>query len=89
VALIVSLVLVFRSWKNFSLPLRLVPVDVLTVILLIDLNIKSDNKVTIDDPIMKLEAIAFTALLTFVLFAPVVWKAAYGRKRAKSGKVTQ
>jgi hypothetical protein len=89
VALIISVVLVIRRWKAFSLPLRLIPVDVLTVILLIDLNIKSGNKVTVDDPVMKLEAIAFTALLTFVLFAPVVWKAAYSRKRVSSGKVAQ
>lgn len=83
-ALIVSTVLVLRNWKAYNLPLRLIPADVLTVILLIDLNIKSNSNVTIDDPIMKMEAVAFTGLLTFVLFAPVLWKAAFGRKRTRT-----
>ena len=84
VALIVSTGLVFRNWKSFSLPLRLLPFDVLTVILLIDLNLKSNSNVTIDDPVMKLEAIAFTALLAFVLFAPVIWKIAVDKKKEGS-----
>jgi hypothetical protein len=88
-ALIISLVLVLRSRRTLNLPLRLIPADVLTIILLIDLNIKSNNKVTVDDPIMKMEAIAFTAMLTIVLFAPVIWKAASSRKRASAGKAAQ
>lgn len=85
VALIVSVGLVFRNWRAYSLPLRLLPVDVLTVILLIDLNIKSSSNVTDYDTVLRIETIAFTGLLTFVLFAPVIWKAAFGWKRASSG----
>ena len=66
-------------WKTYSLPVRLLPVDVLTIVLLIDLNIKSSSNVTISDPIMKVEAIAFTGLLAFILFAPVLWKLAFDR----------
>jgi hypothetical protein len=66
-------------WKTYSLPVRLLPVDVLTVVLLIDLNIKSSSNVTIADPIMKVETIAFTGLLTFVLFVPILWKLAFDR----------
>jgi hypothetical protein len=88
-ALIVSVIFVLRNWRAFSLPLRLIPADALTVILLIDLNIKSNDNVTVDDPVMKVEAIAFTALLAFILFAPVVWRAALGRRRTSSGKAEQ
>lgn len=84
VALVVSTGLVVRNWRAYSLPLKLMPVDVLMVILLIDLNIKSNSNVTIDDPIMKMEAIAFTGLLTFVLFAPVLWKAAFDGKKTRT-----
>jgi hypothetical protein len=84
VALLVSTGLVFRNWKSFSLPLRLLPFDVLTVVLLIDLNLKSNSNITVDDPIMKLEAIAFTALLAFVLFAPVIWRIAFDKKKEGS-----
>ena len=84
VALIVSVGLVFRNWRAYSLPLRLLPVDVLTVILLIDLNIKSSSNVTDYDPVLRIEAVAFTALLTFALFAPVVWKAVFDRTRGSS-----
>jgi hypothetical protein len=83
-ALIVSTVLVLRNWRAYSLPLRLIPADVLMVILLIDLNIKSSDNLTVDNPVMKMEAIAFTGLLTFVLFAPVVWKAAFDRKKTRT-----
>jgi len=76
--------MVIRGWKGYSLPIRLIPLDVLTVILLIDLNIKSNNNLTIQDPFMKMEAIAFTGLLAFVLFAPVIWKAAVGQKKPKT-----
>lgn len=86
-ALIVSTGLVVRNWRAYSLPLKLMPVDVLTVILLIDLNIKSNSNVTIDDPIMKMEAIAFTGLLTFVLFAPVLWKAVFYWEEDKNSLV--
>jgi len=83
VALVYSTFVVVRNWRAYSLPIRLIPLDVLTVILLLDLNMKSSNGVTITDPIMKIEAIAFTGLLTFVLFAPVVWKAAFDRRRKR------
>src|SRR3989304_1639163 len=76
-ALLVSVVLVFRKWDAYELPMRLLPLDILTIILLIDLNIKSLSNVTIEDFIMKLEAIAFTGLLAFVLFAPVFWKVSH------------
>jgi hypothetical protein len=83
VALAYCAFVVLRNWRTYSLPIRLIPFDVLTVILLLDLNIKSGNGVTIADPIMKIEAIAFTGLLTFVLFAPVVWKAVFDRRRTR------
>ena len=83
VALVYSMFVVVRNWRTYSLPIRLIPLDVLTVILLLDLNIKSSNGITIADSIMKIEAIAFTCLLTFVLFAPIVWKAAFDRKRTR------
>jgi hypothetical protein len=86
VALIASLAFVLRNWRTFSLPLRLIPVDVLTVVLLIDLNLKSNSNITDNDPVVKIEGIAFTALLTFILFAPVVWKAAFGGRKASSRK---
>ncbi len=70
-------------WKTYSLPVRLLPVDVLTIVLLIDLNIKSSSNVTIADPIMKVEAIAFTGLLAFILFAPVLWKLVYDRESVR------
>ncbi len=66
-------------WKTYSLPVRLLPVDVLTIVLLIDLNLKSSTNVTIADPLMKVEAIAFTGLLAFILFAPVLWKLTFDR----------
>ena len=84
VALVYSTFVVVRNWRTYSLPIRLIPLDVLTLILLLDLNIKSSNSITIAaDPLMKIEAIAFTGLLTFVLFAPVVWRAAFDRKRTR------
>jgi hypothetical protein len=60
----------------------LLPVDILTVVLLIDLNIKSSSNVTLADPLMKVEAIAFTGLLAFILFAPILWKLAFDRESA-------
>ena len=79
VAVLVSAGLVLMHWKTYSLPVRLLPVDVLTIVLLIDLNLKSSSNVTIADPIMKVEAIAFTGLLAFILFAPVLWKLTFDR----------
>ena len=87
VALVYSTYIIVRNWKAYSLPIKLIPLDVLTIILLLDLNIKSSNNLTIADPLMKIEAIAFTGLLTFVLFAPVVWKAAFDRKRPRKQQV--
>jgi hypothetical protein len=84
VVLIVSIGVVVRNWKIYNLPLRLLPADVLTIILLIDLNIKSNANVTVDDPIMKLEAMAFTGLLAFVLSAPVLWRIALDRQKTRS-----
>ena len=69
--------LVLRQWKSSSLLVRLIPVDTLTVILLIDLNIKSSSNVTLADPVMKVEALAFTGLLAFILFMPVLWRLAF------------
>jgi hypothetical protein len=89
VALVYSTFVVVRNWRAYSLPIRLIPLDVLTVILLLDLNIKSSNSITIADPLMKIEAIAFTGLLTFVLFAPVVWKAAFDRKRTRKHRIAE
>jgi len=83
-ALLVSVVLVFRKWDAYELPMRLLPLDILTIILLIDLNIKSLSNVTIEDFIMKLEAIGFTGLLAFVLFAPVLWKVSQGGRKSKT-----
>ena len=83
VVLVYSTYVVVRNWRAYSLPIRLIPLDLLTIILLLDLNIKSNDSVTIADPVMKAEAIAFTCLLTFVLFAPVVWKAAFDRRRTR------
>jgi hypothetical protein len=88
VALIASLAVVLRNWRAFSLPLRLIPADVLTVVLLIDLNLKSNSNVTDNDPVVKVEAIVFTALLAFVLFAPVVWKLAFDSRGAGSRRST-
>ena len=82
--LLVSTGLVVKQWETSNLLVRLIPLDVLTVILLIDLNIKSNSNVTMTDPVMKAEAIAFTGLLTFILFAPVLWKLAFdqtGKRR--------
>ena len=86
VVLVYTTFLIVRNWKEYSLPIRLIPLDVLTLILLLDLNIKSADSVTIADPVMKVEAIAFTGLLTFVLFAPVVYKATFDRKRTRKSK---
>lgn len=81
--LIVSAFVVVRNWTAYTLPIKLIPLDVLTVILLIDLNIKSNSNITIQDPFMKMEAIAFTCLLASVLFAPVLWiKIAPGQKKS-------
>ncbi len=52
----------------------LVPVDVMMVILLILLNFESKSGVTIADSGMKVEAVAFTALLTVGLLAPFAWR---------------
>jgi hypothetical protein len=87
-AVIASLVLVLRDWKALSLPLRLIPADVLTVVLLIDLNLKSNSNLTDIDPVVKIEAAASTVLLTFVLFAPVVWKLVHRDRKAGSRKDT-
>ena len=84
VVLVGSTLLVIRNWKTSSLPIKLVPLDALTLILLVDLNIKSNNNLTIADSFMKVEAIAFTGLLAFVLFAPVFWKALTDRKKTKA-----
>ena len=73
-ALLVTVLLVLRKWSSYSLPMRLVPLDILVIILLLDLNIKSLSNVTVEDLFMKLEALAFTGLLAFVLFLPVLWK---------------
>lgn len=87
-ALIVSGFIVIRNWRAYSLPVRLIPLDVLTVILLIDLNLKSNRNLTIQDPIMKIEAIAFTGLFAFVLFAPVVYRAILGPRKLRARKPT-
>jgi hypothetical protein len=79
---LVSAGFVLLHWKTYSLPIRLLPVDILTVVLLIDLNIKSSSNVTLADPLMKVEAIAFTGLLAFILFAPILWKLAFDRESA-------
>jgi hypothetical protein len=79
VILLVTTGLILRYWKTSSLPVRLIPVDALTIILLVDLNIKSNRNVTLADPVMKVEAIAFTVLLAFILFLPVLWKVAFDR----------
>jgi hypothetical protein len=76
VAMIVSAVLVFRKWHSYALPIRLLPLDFLTVALLSDLNIKSLSNVTVVNLSMKIEALAFTGLLAFILFFPVLWKLA-------------
>ena len=83
-ALFVSTVMVVRKWDSYNLPIRLLPLDVLTLVLLIDLNVKSLSNVTVDDIVMKLEAIAFTALLVFVLFAPVLWRVSEGGRKSKT-----
>ena len=80
-SLLASAGLVLRYWKTSNLPVRLIPVDALTIILLIDLNIKSNSNVTLENPVMKVEAIAFTGLLAFILFAPVLWKVAFDRTK--------
>jgi hypothetical protein len=82
--IIASAVAVVRNWRKYILPIRLIPLDVLTLVLLVDLNIKSNSNITVDDPVMRIEAITFTGLLTFVLFAPVVWKAAFDRKKTRT-----
>jgi hypothetical protein len=84
VLIIGATVVVVRNWRRYNLPIRLIPLDVLTLVLLVDLNIKSSSNLTVDDPVMRMEAIAFTGLLTFVLFAPVVWKAAFDRKKTRT-----
>ena len=83
-ALFVTTLVVIRKWDSYNLPFRLLPLDVLTIVLLIDLNVKSLNNITVDDIVMKLEAIAFTALLVFVLFAPVLWRVSQGRRKSKT-----
>ena len=83
-ALLVSVVFVFRKWDAYELPMRLLPLDILTIILLIDLNVKSLSNITVDDIVMKLEAIGFTVLLVFVLFAPVLWKVSQGGQKSKA-----
>jgi hypothetical protein len=84
VVLVYSTAVVIRNWKTYSFPIKLVPLDALTLILLIDLNIKSNSNLTIADTIMKVEALAFTVLLAFVLFAPVFWKILIDRKKKKA-----
>lgn len=81
IALVAMMVFVLRKWDSLDLPMKLLPVDVLVVVLLLDLSIKSNGNVTVDNLIMKIEAIAFTGLLTLVLFAPVFWRAARNRNQ--------
>jgi hypothetical protein len=80
----VTTALVLRKWRKYSLPINLIPLDVLTLLLLIDLNIKSNNSITLDDFTMKIEAIAFTALLAVVLFVPVLWRLVFPSKKSRS-----
>lgn len=82
--LLFSVILVVRKWNSYEFPIKLLPLDVLTIVLLIDLNIKSLNNVTVDNLIMKMEAIAFTGLLTFVLFGPVLWRMLHQGQKSKS-----
>lgn len=82
-ALFVSVVFVFRKWDSYSLPIRLLPLDILTLVLLIDLNIKSLSNITVDNLVMKVEALAFTGLLAFVLFAPVLWRVVQNKQKPK------
>ena len=82
--LFVSTVIVVWKWNSYNLPIRLVPLDCLTIVLLIDLNVKSLSNITVDDIVMKLEAIAFTALLVFVLFAPVLWRVSQRGRKSKT-----
>lgn len=81
-ALFVCTFFVVRKWNAYSLPIRMIPLDLVTIVLLIDLNMKALNNVTVDNLIMKMEAIAFTALLTFVFFAPVVWRIVHHERRS-------
>jgi hypothetical protein len=83
-ALVMSGLVVVRNWTACSLPVKLIPLDILTVILLIDLNLKSNSNITIQDPLMKMEAIAFTGLFAFVLFAPVVYRVVLGPKKSSA-----
>jgi len=74
VILVISGGLVLKHWNSYNLMIKLIPVDVLTILLLIDLNIKSNSDVTLSDPVMKVEAVAFTGLLALILFVPVLWR---------------
>jgi hypothetical protein len=58
-----------RKYGVWSL---LIPIDAIMVILLILLNMESRAGVTISDTAMKVEAVAFTVLLTVGLSAPFV-----------------
>ncbi len=73
--------MVFRKWDSYTLPMRLLPLDILTIVLLIDLNIKSLSNVTVADTVMKVEAIGFTALLAFIIFVPVLWKLSQNQRK--------
>ena len=79
-----SAVLVFWKWNSYKLPMRLLPLDFLTGALLSDLNIKSLSNVTVADVSMKIEALAFTGLLAFILFFPVLWKLSHPQRKTRA-----
>jgi hypothetical protein len=74
-----------EQFKAYSLPVKLLPVDAIAIILLIDLNIKSRAGVTLTDLNMKLEAIAFTVVFAIVLLATVLQAIVVSGKKKRRG----
>lgn len=72
-----------EQFRAYSLPMKLIPVDAIVVILLIDLNLKSRAGVTLSNLNMKLEAIAFTILFAIALLATVLQAIVTGSKKRR------
>ena len=72
-----------EQFRAYSLPMKLIPVDAIVVILLIDLNLKSRAGVTLSNLNMKLEAIAFTILFAIALLATVLQAIVTGSKKKR------
>jgi hypothetical protein len=72
-----------EQFRAYSLPVKMIPIDAIALILLIDLNLKSRAGVTLSNLNMKLEAIVFTILFAIALLATVLQAIVSGGKRRR------